>query len=308
LADHGPIGAVAARYQPADLLVSYQRTLGAAFDYKPRVIDWLEAACAVRPRFVFPYSFGVTFLGRHAWANRYAAPLAADEVVRLLRARLGSPERAGAVQPGDVIDIDGATVTVRPQASEFVRAVPADGPEFEPVDLTTLAGLDDPDDAAELRLRLEEFFVSTFQRWLGLAPFAETVSTFAAWDVVWQAVIHVGDGARLHYAMDFRRSPVTIQRRRHPEANYFVHLDGGSLLAVLRGEAGSDLFWRCGAARYYEKIINVRDGRFWIPPVAGWDLYQQIPDPLTLCLRKVEEGAMGPDYELSRQRRPELRT
>ena len=295
--EHGPIGAVAARYQPADLLVSYQRTLGAAFDYKPRVIDWLEAACATDPRFVFPYSFGVTFLGRHAWANRYAAPLAAEEVVRLLQARLGAPERAGAVEPGDVLDIEGDVVIRHPQASPFVRSVPADAPSFEPVDLTTLSGLDDPSDGAELQARLEGFFVSTFQRWLGLGALADDVARFVAWDVVWQLVVHLGQGERLHYAMDFRRNPVTMERRRHPEANYFVHIDGGSLLQVFRGEAGTDLFWRCGAARYYEKILGVRDGRFWAPPVAGWELYQQIPDPFTLCLRKVEEGAFGPDHE-----------
>jgi hypothetical protein len=306
--EHGPIGAVAARYQPADLLVSYQRTLGASFDYKPKVVDWLEAACATQPRFAFPYSFGVTFLGPHAWANRYAAPLAAEEVARLLQARLGSPDRAAVVQPGDIIDIDADVVTRHPQASRFVRAVPADAPSFEPVDLTTIAGLDDPSEAAELRERLERYFVSTFQRWLRVPEVSEHVSRFAAWDVVWQLVVHLGGGERLHYVMDFRRSPVTMERRCHPEANYFVHIDGGSLLQVLRGEAGTDLFWRCGAARYYEKIFSVRDGRFWIPPVSGWELYQQIPDPFTLCLRKVEEGALDFEDELARAEVGELRT
>jgi len=42
-----------------------------------------------------------------------------------------------------------------------------------------------------------------------------------------------------------------------------------------------------GDARFCERVIGVRDGQVWAPPVRGWDLYEAVPEPLTFCLRRV---------------------
>ena len=67
-------------------------------------------------------------------------------------------------------------------------------------------------------------------------------------------------------------------------ANFFVHLSGRALLDFFRGQGGRDCFY-LGDARFYEKIVVVRDGEFWAPEKQGWDLFEQLIEPLTTYLR-----------------------
>ena len=284
----GSVTAASAKYQSGRVLVSHQRNLGAAVVDKDDLVDGLEAVCAAEPGFVFPYVWGVAYRGDHAWANRYSAPYTPQETARMLARRMGEGVEVATPVPGDVLEVTRDGVTVHAQGSPFVRHVPVDVEEWEPVDVDTLVGLDRSDERADLHERLERYLVDVFGPWLHplitdpLGPLRALVD----WGVVWQLVVHTGDGEREHYALDFRQPVLKLRRSRHPDANYFVHLGGSDLLRVLRGDAGAELFWLCGGARLHEKILFVRDGRIGAPPVQGWDLHERLPDPFTLCLRK----------------------
>jgi L-ascorbate metabolism protein UlaG (beta-lactamase superfamily) len=297
LDDHGPIDVVATKYQPVvQSSIGYLRGLGIGVA-KRAVFEWLETACVCRPRLVFPYASGVGFRGRHAWFNRYAFALSAEEAARLLQARLGGAGRAGTVQPGDVIEAADTAVRLLPQAAPFVRTRPTAPARWEPIDTRTLPGLRAAAQRRELQERLEALLCGRLADWLeaALAP-GGACAAFVDYAVVWQLVVHAGGGERLAYAIDFRQPVPALLRGEHPHANYFVHVAGRTLYGVLRGEAPERLFWLAGDARIYEKILGVRDGRFWQPPEDGWDLFERLPDPVTYYLRH-HAVASGPEPE-----------
>jgi hypothetical protein len=110
-------------------------------------------------------------------------------------------------------------------------------------------------------------------------------------DVVWQCVVHAGDGRRLHHVIDFRGPRATLfSDCVYPAANVFSHIAGGLLLQVLRGQAGAEVFWMAGGYRIYEKILLLRAGRVVPPALNGWDLYESLPGPLTHYLRRVSRS------------------
>ncbi|HET9955223.1 MAG TPA: hypothetical protein VFQ61_12000, partial [Polyangiaceae bacterium] len=76
-----------------------------------------------------------------------------------------------------------------------------------------------------------------------------------------------------------------IVEGRHPYANFFAHVAGKGLLRRLNGEAQPEALYSCGDLRLFEKIIGVRDGRVYVPPVQGWELFECLPEPLTYFLR-----------------------
>ena len=284
---------MAARYQPGNVLVGYQRDLGASFDERDAVVEWLEAACAAEPRLVFPYFWGVAYLDEHAWANRWSAPFAADEIAALLERRLGASGRATVVAPGDVVVVGDHPPEVERQAAPFVRTVPATAPveRWEPVDRSTLPGVE-ASERAELARRFERWFAAVPGPWLReeLADPISPTRGLVEWDVVWQVVIHAGDGERIVYSVDFRVDPPVFLAAAHPHANYVVHLSGLSLWRVLLGRGEADLFWMSGAARFHEKLLTVIDGHIAAPSARGWALWERLPEPVTLCLRKFGPG------------------
>lgn len=288
----GPISVVAARYLPGESLIAYQRGLGSGRDERDLMIELLEAACVTNPALAFPYFGGFAFLDEHAWANRWAKPYAPAEVVELLRRRLGDDARAAELLPGDVVEIggtDGRMVRVGRGMSPFVRSCPGEVDGWEPVDASTLAGPASDADRDELRSRLEDWFRSTFGPWLQdeLRDTSSPQRALFEWGVVWECVVHLGDGRRLCYQIDFRAEPIRFSDRSLGPANYGVHLSGKALLAVLRGEAGAELFWMAGASRTFEKVIGVKDGQIVAPATRGWDLFEACPEPVTHCLRRV---------------------
>jgi hypothetical protein len=236
---------------------------------------------------VFPYASGLCFTGRHAWFNRYAFPLSPEDIVCLLQQRLGSQERATVVQPGDVIEVTRGQDPVRQsQASPFVRAIVSPEIRWEPVDTSTLVGLAQPEDRQALQRDLEGFMKGPLASWLeGTAAWNCSICNYLRQqDVVWQLVVHAGDGERLNYFIDFRSDCFSATPGQHPEANSFTHVAGQTLYNVLKGSASGLLFWLVGEARSYEKTIGVRNGQFWFPdlstPPEDW-----IGDPLTYYLR-----------------------
>jgi hypothetical protein len=289
-AEHGPLTAVSARYQPVQVLPGYLRGLGSAFDERSSVVEWMEAASVTEPRFLFPYAWGVAYVGRHAWANRYLGPWSPEEAAQLFRRRL--PASAVEVpRPGDVLHLSREGVRREPAAASWVHEQPLlPEPEgWEPVDVSTLAGV-----AAEERAELAERLVAVLADELGpfltaaLAASSENLfHNFPRWGVVYQLVVHAGDGARLEHHLDFREPGARWTPGRHAEANLFGHLSGAALLAVLRGQGGTELFWMSGDVRQYEKILFLgEDGRFAAPPYAGWELFDRLPELLSFYLRR----------------------
>jgi hypothetical protein len=240
----------------------------------------------------------VTYLGEHAWANRWTAPFTAAEIASLLERRLGGG-RAAVVEPGDVVTIDPdprRPPVVRAQAASFVGTVPSGPPTpWEPVDLSTLPGVREAE-RPELARRFEAWFAAVAGPWMRLALSEpdSPIRRFVDWGVVWQVVIHAGDGERIVYSADFRVDPPVFAAAAHPLANYVVHLSGSALWRVLTGRAGSELFWMSGAARFHEKILRVGDDGLEVPPARGFDLWEQLPEPVTLCLRKLGVGDVSP--------------
>lgn len=293
----GSIDLISAKYQPSvDAMIGYFRNMGAAFE-KSEFVDWLETACECNPKLVFPYASGICFQGRHEWLNRYAFPISETEVVSLLQKRLGSPEKATSVLPGDVIEWQaGEQPQKHPQASSFVKVKASPQIEWEPVDITTLSGLATLEERKTLQAKLEAFFANPLMGWLQrqLSQVNNSWTIFPNEDIVWQLTVHLGDGERLNYFIDFRLPDFTVTSGKHPESNFFTHISGQTLYEVLQGEVPGIVFWLTGSVRSYEKIVSVRNGKFYFPqlPVSP---KHHLCDPLTYYLRHFGRGELAPN-------------
>jgi L-ascorbate metabolism protein UlaG (beta-lactamase superfamily) len=286
-AEGGPVDLMSIKFQPAAPGHGVFRALGPHFD-KRQVGEWLECVLALTPRYAFPYASGVRYDGRHEWLNRYAFPFRGEEIVRLLQPQLGAGQEIGTVLPGDVFELTKGTVTKTTQASPFVRHAP-DGrgePEWLPFDASTLPGLDSDAEHEELDARLLELLKKEIAPWIAQRSTEEgsPIRAFADMGACYQLVVHTG-GEPLQYAIDFRAARLAVVAGRHPEANYFACISGRTLLDVLRGDKGPELFYMSGDARVYEKIIAMEGGKVRLPPVSGWELFERLPEPLTHYLR-----------------------
>jgi UDP-MurNAc hydroxylase len=290
-ADYGPVGLVAVKHQPLRTLIGYQRGLQAMMLDRDELVDAFEAACAAEPACVFPYFSGFAFHGEHAWANRHVSPYSATDIAGLLRERLGEEAAVETVQPGDVLEVRGRSVQKLSAASPLARLEPGGRPRaWEPIDASTLRGLPNLAEVMSLTLALRRVMESEVFPWV-VAHVERGTGLFDAYREyggVWQAIIHVGEGRRLHHAIDFRGPELELYLdHRHPEANVFAHIAGGPLREVLDGKLGPEVFWMAGAYRIYEKLLFVKDGRFREPDETGWALLDRLPDPITFYLRKV---------------------
>ena len=281
------------KFQPASPAHGVFRAVGPYFD-KGQVAEWLECIAEVAPKFAFPYASGVRYHGRHAWLNRYAFPFTGAEIVKLLEARLGEEQQAAAVLPGDVLELSPGAVRLLPQDSAFVRHVDdgASEPRWEPFEKDTMAGLATREEREELERRLEKLLREEIGPWIArrLGDEGSPIRRYVDYGVVYQLVVELGEGLTLEYALDYRATRLSVTAQRHPDANYFAHLSGRGLLDVLRGDHGPEVFYMSGDARLYEKIVGIRDGRFWVPPVDGWDLFEQLPEPVTHYLRHTRSA------------------
>lgn len=294
-AEIGAVAAAAVKYQPLRTLIGYQRGLQALVLDRDELVASFEAACAAGPAFLFPYFSGFAFHGEHAWANRHVNPYGAEEIARLLRRRLAGAATVDTVAPGDVLDIAGREVCRHAGASALAR--PAEGrpvQPWEPIDPASLAGLADPGERGWLAEALRALLAGQVLPWLAdhLAQRSGLFDAYRELQAVWQLVVHLGDGERLHHAVDFRPAEAEVHfGARHPDANVFSHLSGRALARVLRGEAGAEVFWMAGGYRVYEKLLLVAGARLLAPPLAGWELFERLPDPVCHYLRKVPHPA-----------------
>lgn len=289
---YGAIDLISTKYQPVvRASMGHLHSQGATFD-AVGVASWLEAACACNPGLVFPYASGLCFADRHGWFNRYAFPLSAAEAVGLLQRRLGDPDRAVTVRPGDVLEIQTGQQPQRlEQSSPFVRSEPSLELRWEPIDLSTLFGLSVPAERLAVQERLENLLADGLLFWLQ-QQVQMVDSIWSSWPemgVVWQLVVHLGEAERLNYALDFRSPDLLVVSGEHPEANFFTHIAGQGLADVMSGKVSGSIFWLAGEVRSYEKVISIRDGHFAAPiwPEQPEDFPS---DPLTYYLRHIGTG------------------
>lgn len=298
--DWGDVDVTSVKFQPASPGHGVLRAQGPYFD-KRQVAEWLECAVEVGAELSFPYASGVQFTGRHAWMNDYAFPFQSAEIAALLSERLAStstpssaaPRRVECVLPGDVIEFAPRHAQRFPQASKFVRHVD-DGhgePLWRPFDRSTLEGIDSAAEREELEERLERFLRDEIAPWIAMRrdETGSPIQSYVKYGVVYQLAVHLSAEEQLNYAIDFREK-LSLTAEWHPEANYFAHLSGRSLLEVLRGSAGPELFYMSGDVRLYEKILWVQNGKFGMPNVRGWDLFERLPEPITHYLRHTRDA------------------
>lgn len=292
----GNIDLISAKHQPSVRpMIGYLRNMGANFD-KLEVLTWLETACHCNPGLVFPYASGICFNGRHAWFNRYAFPLTAEEVVHLLQQRLGSPERATTVLPGDVIELQqGKPPRKHSQASPFVQFESSFPIQWEPIETRTLSGLTNLDNKASLQQALEAFLAKPLAVWLQREIEQNTAfSVFQSEQIVWQLAVHISENERLNYFIDFRSQTFAATLGEHSEANFFTHISGQTLYEVLKEDVEGIVFWLTGSVRSYEKVLGVKDGRFYYLRLPSLP-QDHLCDPLTYYLRHFGTGALSPN-------------
>jgi UDP-MurNAc hydroxylase len=285
--EFGPLDLVSVKYQPAARVYSQiARSLGACFD-KTEVIVSLEAASLCKPKMAFPYAAGIRFTDDYARLNAYAFPFRADEITHLLQRRLAPEGRALTVMPGDIFSIENGNVRHTPQKSTFVShdRTGGDDIDWEPLEPNPLMGVA-AHEKRELRELLMTLLHGPFAKWVGIQSRpGGALGNFFAFDVKWQLVVHAVGNERLEFTIDFSAPHPAIAEGRDPYANFFAHVSGQGLLRLLRGEGGSELLYLCGGTRLYEKILTVKEGRLWAPPVQGWDLFESLPEPLTYFMR-----------------------
>ena len=283
----GGVDVVMVKYQPAESSYSPFRNLGATFP-KANVVEPLEAACLVQPKLAIPGASGLRYFGRHEWMNRFAFPLSPQEVATLLGQRLGASGRGCTVLPGDVVTVASGDVSHSVGRAGFIEHDPARSvqPIWEPFDQSTLAVLDGESEEQELTSEFGRFLREDFGPWM-LSRTLRAGSPYHKYkqhQVIWQVAIHLSAEKRLYYSLDFADTRLALRPERHPMANFFVHLSGRALLDFFRGIGTRDCFY-LGDARFYEKVLGVREGRFWAPEREGWALFEELKEPLTEYLR-----------------------
>lgn len=287
---------VSVKFQPLRTLIAYQRGLASAMLDRDELCGSLEAACRSAPACVFPYYSGFVFHGVHAWANRHLSPYRAADIAALLRRRLPADTRVVTVAPGDVFELTGRSVLHREAASTVVRAEPALAvPGWEPIDASTLPGLDSLHARVGLTVSLERLLRTEVLPWVQahLDARSGAFDAYHDYGAVWQCAVHLGAGERLHHAIDFRAPQARLHvHRTHPGASVFSHVSGGLLHGVLRGTLGAEVFWMAGGYRIYENILHLSADGICPPAEDTWALYDRLPDPLVHFLRR--QGPMRP--------------
>lgn len=281
LSEYGPVDVVTTKFQPADPQLNYQHNMGSSYDRR-QVASWLETACACAPKLAFPYASGLCFQAERSWLNRYAYPFSGEYVADLLGKRLGDAGRADIMCPGDVISITRENVVVDRQASSFIKqAEPETRPDWEPFDDRRLLGLASPDDRSAFEQTLEQVLLGDeFAEWLARHSSGDKslLRRFSAWRVLCQIAVHMGEGKRLYFQIDFSGGKPSVVRGKTAVANYLTHIGADAARRLLAGEESPLGVMIEGSVNISERIITVVDGRLDAPETRR--VYKDFPDPL----------------------------
>src|SRR5207237_7357450 len=146
-------------------------------------------------------------------------------------------------------------------------------------DRATLFGFKSRGRRAELEAALEPVR-APFIEWLDAAVRTTRFKDLVAWKAIWQLSIHTGPRRLIELWIDFRSTDgLALSPGRHPDANYFTHLSGRTMLEVLEGRVPPSAFWLTGAGRSYHKLLGVRDGHFFAPEMLD-KAEDELGDPL----------------------------
>jgi len=229
VAHFGTVDLLFARYASQNF--EFFESRAATFPYEEHQRN-LETVVAVRPRVVVPGSAGFKFVGDHAWLNRYLFPVSAERFIADL-SRLGSEIRPATLQPGDIVELEGAEVEVRRNASPFCRMIQDDTAllRFDPT--APIPPLHDPNPTdyrdeemartvAACLEGLHRYAVEHARRRLTLAD------RYRRTAAVYEVVVVFPKGTR-SWQLDFRRDPPALVPDGTAEADV-VHWIAASAL------------------------------------------------------------------------------
>lgn len=279
--DYGSVDVVSTKFQPANPQLNFHHNMGSSFDSRA-VADWLETACACAPKLAFPYASGLCFAEDRAWLNRYAYPFSAEYITHLLTERLAGVGAAAIAHPGDVISIQDSRVRVERQVSAFVRqAAPETVTQWEPFEEQRLLGLANDGDRQRFEEDLNRILLKgEFATWLAERTQGESalLKAFRDWRAVSQIVVHMGDGLRLYFQIDFTTEKPQVLQGPTPVANYFTHIGADAARRLIAGEASPLEVMIEGSVYIYERLITLKEGHLTAPVMTY--VYDQFPDPL----------------------------
>jgi UDP-MurNAc hydroxylase len=154
------IDRVVERFGSVDLLLAmyasqnfeYFETRSTEFPYQTHRLN-LENALRIAPRWIVPGSAGFRFCGDQAWVNSFLFPISRERFVGDLQ-RLGYAGNAQIMNPGDVIEIDGAAITYHPRVSDVAVMIEDDTPKIRFDPTTSVPELTDPNPEGRSREEL----------------------------------------------------------------------------------------------------------------------------------------------------------
>jgi len=253
------IGEVVARFGTADLLFAryasqnfeFFESRATTFPYEEHQRN-LETVLAIRPRAVVPGSAGFKFVGDHAWLNRYLFPASEERFIADLN-RLDSAIHPVPLRPGDVVEVKGAGVEVRRNASPFCRMIRDDTAELRFDPTAFIPPLRDPnpgDDTEEEMVRtiagclegLHHYATENFGRRLTLAD------RYRRARAVYEVAVVLPNGTR-RWQIDFRPDPPTLEAEGTAEANV-VHWIAASALTDWAMRRRSYFYTRAYSRRF----------------------------------------------------------
>ncbi|MEC9325682.1 MAG: MBL fold metallo-hydrolase [Actinomycetota bacterium] len=288
VSDFAPIDVVSVKYQPPDPLLNFFHNMGSSFDRRSTA-EWMEHACACRPKLAFPYASGLCLTQDHAWENRYAYPFSPEFVAAVLAERLGGTGRAAIVKPGDVIGIHDSVIDIDQQASGFVRQSGHEKSiEWEPFEVGSLGPRLGVADKQSLAAELAEVIGGgQFSAWLRNQP--RLVRPFREWRILYQGTVHISERERLNFYVDFSDAIPEARVGKSFAASYFMHIGGTGAHKLLSGRAYSAELMYQGCIRIYERIVSVRNDRIDAPDTKF--IYDSFPDPF-LCFANARAKSL----------------
>ncbi|MBI3079286.1 MAG: MBL fold metallo-hydrolase [Deltaproteobacteria bacterium] len=219
----------------------------------------LETVLLIRARAVVPGSAGFRFCAEHAWLNRYLFPVSRERFADDLR-RLAPSIEVVFLNPGDVVEIDGGSVTVQGGASPFCRTlqVDTDAIRFDPT--APIPPLQDPN-PGHLSQATMEGVIRPFIEDL-LYGYARTASgdrldlpaRYRLCDVLYEVEV-VFPEQSLRWQLDFRGPEVTLTMGGGVEPTVVHRITGSALADWIRRRRG--YFYTRAYSRRYSTLSRV---------------------------------------------------
>lgn len=292
------IDAVAARFGDIDLLFAmYASQNFEYFDGQSTNFPYtthrqnLENVMRIGPRMVAPGSAGFRFCAAHAWLNSFVFPISRERFVMDV-IRLGFRGAIEIMNPGDIFEIGGESVTYRAGASGVARLIEDDTTKIRFDPAAPVPELMDPNPdghSQEILTQITDSFITN-----GIGPYARkgyqredsVVSLYRRHLASYAIAVVFPDGATKWYRFEF--DPETVRLLSGPEAEGtadMVHQIAASALAGWIEHTKSYFYVRAYSRRYgtpYKLYLEEGGVRLERQP---------LPDLLMHYLLNVMEGS-----------------